>query len=214
MPYCPPPSFMRGRLFAPASRRRSEAAPSHIFGMPALRWAKRSQRRSCPMRGAASTPSMAQGRRQQHRALIFYAWERQQAYPLLDGTQRHRRALPRSVRPLLQERIQGGSVVHQGIIAFLNRTQGYDDQISDCTLELAVAFASKIRFDLLLTLPRQCLIDRQQIRDAGLGRFRTKTNLSLGIRDRAPDARPDGIRIRNGNSGEVWDGAFSNTSPK
>src|SRR5215510_1706596 len=177
MPYFSPPSFMRGRLFVPVSRIRSEAAPSHTFGMLTLRRTRRSQRRSCPMRGAASTPSLPQRRGQQRRTLILYSWERQQAYSLLNGTQCHRGALARCVRPLLQERIQGGSVVHQGIIAFLNRRKRHDDEIGDCTLELAVAFTSKMRFDLLLTLPRQSVIDRQQIRDAGLGRRRTKTNL-------------------------------------
>ena len=145
---------MRGRLCAPASRSRSEAAPSHIFGMPALRRAKRSQRRSCPMRGAASTPSVPQRRRPQRRGLILYAWERQQAHPLLDGTQRHRRALPRAVRPLLQERIQGGSVVYQGIIACLNRTKGHNDQISDCTLKLTVAQGRRAKDRESLTCKR------------------------------------------------------------
>jgi len=44
-------------------------------------------------------------------------------------------------------------LIAQGIIALLNRTKGHDDEIGNYTLELAVAFASKMRFDLLLTLP-------------------------------------------------------------
>src|SRR5262245_4609951 len=92
MPYFPPPSFMRGRLFVPASRIRSEAAPSHTFGMPTLR-----------------------------------------------------------------------------------------DAPNGRTGDLA----------LCVTLRQLPLCPR----DAGLGRRRTKTNLPPSIRDRAPDARPDDIRI-------------------
>ena len=50
-------------------------------------------------------------------------------------------------------------------------------------LQIAVTLAGKLRFDLLLILPRECLIDPQQVIDSRT--IFVKDNLRLRVRHRA-----------------------------
>jgi hypothetical protein len=68
--------------------------------------------------------------------------------------------------------------VHKPLVALLNRREGSNDLLSDLVLKVTVAFTSEVVFDPPLTLPRQSMINGQQVGDAGPARLLAKTNLS------------------------------------
>ncbi len=86
-----------------------------------------------------------------------------------------------------------GQIVHQFVVACLDRCQRGNQAIGERGLEIAVALARELVLDLLGRLVRQQLVDGQQIVDAGA--ILVECHPALGVRGGASDLLFDGFGI-------------------